>query len=284
MDWFHCNVCYMQQGTTFYITSCGHIVCKTCMTQDYCNVCRTSCKCLPISENLKPQEKIYFRSLKETIQKRFNSISQAWTFQKQQHDLHVNFYKQYITKAQNALQEALQKIENQETSELKAVKSENAELRSMVNHLKSSLSRSQSSSRSCTPRPIAVTPPSQTVTPRHSLQQYGQIASRSSSAESLPYLRSHSGTGSQSTSASRIHERTTPISSTQGSPMSGHSISYRTDISNDQLQTPNEISNPFRTNSAVARDSFNTPSNNLDRLRAIQVYAVHRHICKDAFI
>ncbi|KAG9486924.1 hypothetical protein GDO78_007013 [Eleutherodactylus coqui] len=146
MDWFHCNVCYMQQGTTFYITSCGHIVCKTCMTQDMPKLYKHNFHFLWISTQLKPQEKIYFRSLKETTQKRFNSISQAWTFQKQQHDLHVNFYKQYITKAQNALQEALQKIENQET-ELKAVKSENAELRSMVNHLKSSLSRSQSSSR-----------------------------------------------------------------------------------------------------------------------------------------
>ncbi|XP_075685009.1 E3 ubiquitin-protein ligase RNF212B isoform X3 [Rhinoderma darwinii] len=286
MDWFHCNVCRVRQETTFYITSCGHILCKTCITQEYCSVCRTACKYLPISENLKPQEKIYFRSLKETVQKDFNSISQAWSFQKQQHELHVTFYKQYLTKAQKAFQEALQKIENQE-NDLKAMTRENAELRSMVTHLKSSLSRSQSSSRSCTPRPIAITPPSQTVTPRYSFQQCGQIASRSPSVESLPYVRSHSGTGSQSASTSRVHEGTTPISSSQGSPMSGHSMSYRlpsqptsmlnlsypgdrSDISSNQFQSPNETSNIFRTNS-VARDSFNAPSNNIDRLRAIQL-------------
>lgn len=211
---------------------------------------------------------MYFRNLKETVQKDFNSVSQAWSLQKQQHDLHVAFYKQYLTKAQNAFQQALEKIKHQE-NELNAIKKENAELRSMVTYLKSSLSRSQSSNRSCTPRPIAITPPSQTVTPRNSLQQCGQVASNPSSLESVPYVRSHSG--SQSTSTIRVQERNTPMSSSQGSPMSGHNIHYRTDSSSNQLQTPNETSNVFRTNSAFARDSFNTPCNNMDRLRAIQL-------------
>ncbi|XP_075067286.1 E3 ubiquitin-protein ligase RNF212B isoform X2 [Mixophyes fleayi] len=224
MDWLHCNVCHLQQGNTFYITSCGHILCQACITQDYCSVCRTACKYLPVSENLKPQEKIYFRSPRDTVQTYFKNIAQAWSFQKQQHDLHVMFYKQYLTKNQNTLQVALQKIHSQE-NELKVIKKENDELRSLVTHLKGSLSRSQSNSRSCTPRPVAITSPSQTVTPRHSSQHCGQVVSRSSSVES--YVRSHSGTGSQPTSANRTQDRTTPISSSQGSPMSGHSMSYR---------------------------------------------------------
>ncbi|XP_072006815.1 E3 ubiquitin-protein ligase RNF212B isoform X1 [Engystomops pustulosus] len=145
MDWFHCNVCHLRQDTNYYITSCGHIICKNCITQDDCSVCKTACKCLPISDNLKPKEKIFFKSLEETVQKNIQSISKAWSFQKQQHDLHVTFYKEYITKVQNAYQEAMQKIKNQE-NELTAVKRENAELRSMVSNLKSSLSKSQSSS------------------------------------------------------------------------------------------------------------------------------------------
>ncbi|XP_077155525.1 E3 ubiquitin-protein ligase RNF212B isoform X3 [Ranitomeya variabilis] len=194
MDWFHCNVCHMRQETAYYITSCGHILCKTCITQDLCSVCKTACKYLPISDNLKPLEKIYFKSCKESLQKGFHSISQAWRFQKQQHELHVTFYKQCLNKAQDAFQVALLKIETQQ-SELKTIKKENDELRSMVTQLKSSISRSQSSSRSTTPRPIAITPPSQTVTPQHNFHQYGQMNSHSSSAES-PYVRSQSGTGS----------------------------------------------------------------------------------------
>ncbi|XP_056382195.1 RING finger protein 212B isoform X4 [Hyla sarda] len=144
MDWFHCNVCHTRQETTFYVTSCGHILCKTCITEDYCSVCRTACKYLPISESLKPQEKIYFQCLKETVQKDFNSISKVWNFQKQQHEHHVTFYKQYITKVQNAYTEALQKIENQE-NELKAIKKENAELKSIVTNLKLPLDKAYSS-------------------------------------------------------------------------------------------------------------------------------------------
>ncbi|XP_077155518.1 E3 ubiquitin-protein ligase RNF212B isoform X2 [Ranitomeya variabilis] len=244
MDWFHCNVCHMRQETAYYITSCGHILCKTCITQDLCSVCKTACKYLPISDN-------------------------AWRFQKQQHELHVTFYKQCLNKAQDAFQVALLKIETQQ-SELKTIKKENDELRSMVTQLKSSISRSQSSSRSTTPRPIAITPPSQTVTPQHNFHQYGQMNSHSSSAES-PYVRSQSGTGSQSATSSRVQERTTPMSSS--SSFSGHSLSSRdrTSTSSNLLDTPNESSNIQTTNSAFARDSLYTPCNNIDRLRAIQL-------------
>ncbi|KAM4053905.1 E3 ubiquitin-protein ligase RNF212B isoform 2-T3 [Anomaloglossus baeobatrachus] len=244
MDWFHCNVCQVRQETTYYITSCGHILCKTCITQDLCSVCRTACKYMTISDN-------------------------AWRFQKQQHELHLTFYKQCLNKAQDAFQAALQKIENQQ-SELKTVKKENDELRSMVTQLKSSISRSQSSSRSTTPRPVAITPPSQTVTPQHVFHQYGQTNGHSSSAGS-PYVRSQSGTGSQSATSSRVQERTTPMSSS--SSLSGHSISSRdrTSTSSNQLETPNESNNTRRSNSVFPRDSLYTPCNNIDRLRAIQL-------------
>ncbi|XP_056382186.1 RING finger protein 212B isoform X3 [Hyla sarda] len=182
MDWFHCNVCHTRQETTFYVTSCGHILCKTCITEDYCSVCRTACKYLPISESV-------------------------WNFQKQQHEHHVTFYKQYITKVQNAYTEALQKIENQE-NELKAIKKENAELKSIVTNLKLPLDKAYSS----VDRLLAI---------HHLLSLYQVL----------------------------------DITQEQAA----------TDISSYQSQTPNE------TTSAPARDSFTTQSNNIDRLRAIQL-------------
>ncbi|XP_063769700.1 RING finger protein 212B isoform X2 [Pseudophryne corroboree] len=259
MDWMHCNACLLQGKSTYYITSCGHILCQACITQDYCSVCRTASKYLPISEN-------------------------AWTFQKQQHEIHLMFYKQYISRSQKSLQVALQKTDSQE-NELKTLKKENAELRSLVSHLKGSLSRSQSSSRSCTPRPVAITSPSQTVTPWPNSHFCGQVVSLPSSGES--YVRSHSGTGSQPTSVNRLQDRNTPLSSSQGSPLSGQSVSYRlpsqptsnqnfsyagvrSTISGSQTQARTD-SNTLRGSSAVTRETCITPSTNIDRLRAIQL-------------
>ncbi|XP_053330244.1 RING finger protein 212B [Spea bombifrons] len=282
MDWFHCNLCYLQKDAMFYITSCGHILCQTCITRDNCRVCRTACRYLAISENLKPQEKMFFRSLKETALKYFDHIGQVWSFQKQQHDLHINFYKQHLSKTQNVLQEALQRIEIQE-SEMKTIKRENAELKSLVNILKGSLGRLQSN-RVCTPRPVGITSPSQTVTPRHSSQHCSQIVSRSSSTDSLPYVGSRSGGFSQPASAGRTQERSTPLTSDQGSPMSLQSVPYggsshstsmlnfpflceQSNVSGDPIQTRN-TPNVFPGES---RDSRATPGRNTDRLRPIQL-------------
>ncbi|KAM8960604.1 LOW QUALITY PROTEIN: E3 ubiquitin-protein ligase RNF212B [Pelodytes ibericus] len=211
MDWFHCNLCFLRKDTTFYITSCGHILCEACITRDYCSVCRTVCRCTALSQNLKPQEKIFFRSLKDTALKYFDQIAQVWSFQKQQHDLHIAFYRQHLSKTQHALQEALCKIENQE-NEVKSMKRENAELKSLVTILKGSLSRSQSNSRSCTPRPVAITSPSQVGTSQ-SLVFF--FPSRSSSMESIPHVVSRSGGLSQSASAGRVQDRSTPSTSNQ---------------------------------------------------------------------
>ncbi|XP_068098506.1 RING finger protein 212B [Hyperolius riggenbachi] len=277
MEWFHCNICYLQQGDSFLITSCGHILCQACTAQDYCRVCRTACKYLPITENLKPQEKIYFRSPKETTAKYFNNISQVCSFQKQQQEQYLAFCKQCFTKIQNALQEALQKMKIQE-NELKAARQENAELKSCVSHLRDCLSRSQSNSRYSTPRPIAITPPSQTGTPNS--QQSGRVASWQSS------VRTHSG-GSHPTSGSRTENKTTPVASSQGPSVSGHSRSYS--LPTQVISTPNlsystERSNMYRNQLptppntvqssivlTTAMESSATPRNSMDRLRVLQL-------------
>ncbi|CAO2590864.1 RING finger protein 212B [Lemmus lemmus] len=78
MDWFHCNQCFRKDGAHFFVTSCGHIFCKKCMTLEKCAVCGSRCKHLALSDNLKPQEKKFFKSPVETALQCFSHISQHY--------------------------------------------------------------------------------------------------------------------------------------------------------------------------------------------------------------
>nr|XP_008527221.1 PREDICTED: RING finger protein C14orf164 homolog isoform X1 [Equus przewalskii] len=226
MDWFHCNQCFRKDGAHFFVTSCGHIFCKKCVTLEKCAVCGTACKHLALSDNLKPQEKMYFKSPVETALQYFNHISQqVWSFQKKQTDLLIAFYKHRITKLEAAVQEAQQTVTSQD-KELSVLRKENGELKKYLAILKESPSWYQGS-RSTTPRPVGITSPSQSVTPRPSSQHSSQVVSRSSSVESIPYRVA--GFGSLGQGARGLQGRSTPRDSftETPSPASTHSLSYR---------------------------------------------------------
>ncbi|XP_060247184.1 RING finger protein 212B isoform X3 [Meriones unguiculatus] len=195
MDWFHCNQCFRKDGSHFFVTSCGHIFCKKCMTLEKCAVCGSPCKHLALSDNLKPQEKKFFRSPVETALQCFNHISQVWCFQKKQTDLLIAFYKDKITKLDAAVKEAQQTVASQ----------------NMLT----------------TPRPVGITSPSQPVAPRPSSQHSSQVVSRSSSMESIPCTVGSIGNVGQGSRG--LQERSTPRDSytETPSPASTHSLSYR---------------------------------------------------------
>ncbi|KAM4853922.1 E3 ubiquitin-protein ligase RNF212B [Thomomys bottae] len=225
MDWFHCNHCFRKDGAHFFVTNCGHIFCKQCMTLEKCAVCGSPCKYLALSDNLKPQEKMFFKSPVDTALKYFSHIAQVWHFQKKQTDLLLAFYKHKIMKLEATIQEARQSMANQ-NKELSLLKRENGELKKFLAILKESPSRYQGS-RLTTPRPVGITSPSQSVTPRPSSQHSSQVVSRPSSVESLPYRGT--GFGSAGQGSRGLQERSTPRNSyiETPSPASTHSLSYR---------------------------------------------------------
>ncbi|XP_037690486.1 RING finger protein 212B [Choloepus didactylus] len=225
MDWFHCNQCFRKDGAHFFVTSCGHIFCKKCVTLEKCAVCGTACKHLALSDNLKPQEKMFFRSPVETALQYFSHISQVWSFQKKQTDLLIAFYKHRLTKLEAAMQEVQQTVASQD-KELSVLRKENGELKKLLAILKESPGRYQGS-RSTTPRPVGITSPSQSVTPRPSSQHSGQVVSRSSSVESISYRVAGLGTLGQG--GRGLQGRSTPRDSytETPSPASTHSLSYR---------------------------------------------------------
>ncbi|XP_038597374.1 RING finger protein 212B [Tachyglossus aculeatus] len=223
MDWFHCNQCFCKDAAPFFVTNCGHVFCRKCVTEEKCSICGTACKHLALSDNLKPQVKMFFKSPKETALRYLSHVSQVWSFQKKQMDLLIAFYKDRLSKLELMVQESQQRVANQE-KELAVLKKENGELKKLLSILKECPNRCQGS-RTSTPRPVGITSPTQLTTPRPSSQP-GIHMVRSSSRESTPYRTAtlgswQGGRGLQGRSTPRESVTATP------SPGASHNLSYR---------------------------------------------------------
>lgn len=195
------------------------------MTLEKCGVCGRPCKHLALSDNLKPQEKKFFKSPVETAVQCFSHVAQVWCFQKKQTDLLIAFYKDRIRNLEAAVKEAQETAASQ-NKELSVLRKENGELKKILAILKGSPS-CYYGNRLTTPRPVGITSPSQSAAPRPSSQHSSQVVSRSSSMESIPYTVagiSHVEQGSRG-----LHERSAPRDSytETPSPASTHSLSYR---------------------------------------------------------
>ncbi|XP_070810606.1 E3 ubiquitin-protein ligase RNF212B [Pituophis catenifer annectens] len=253
MDWFHCNQCFTQEKSDFSVTSCGHIFCQKCAGTDKCPSCGTSCKYLSLKDNMKQEEKKFFKNPVETALNYIAHISQVWTFQKSQMDLLVSFYKNNASKAEGALQQALHKLTIQE-KELEAVQKENRELKKKYFNLKA-FPRQHQGSRNSTPRPIAITPPSQTVTPQPIFQRSSEVVSRSSSMDSISSRVSRPPSWQHTTRTTR----TTPAVSANATPSSAsmQSLFYRASPSTSHTPSFNVFS--LQTPTARLSQSANNP-------------------------
>ncbi|XP_060540783.1 RING finger protein 212B isoform X2 [Pantherophis guttatus] len=237
---------------------------------------------------MKQEEKKFFKNPVETALNYIAHISQVWTFQKSQMDLLVSFYKNNASKAEGALQQALHKLTIQE-KELEAVQKENRELKKKYFNLKA-FPRQHQGSRNSTPRPIAITPPSQTVTPQPIFQRSSEVVSRSSSMDSISSRVSRPPSWQHTTRTTR----TTPAVSANATPSSAsmQSLFYRASPSTSHtpsfnvfsLQTPtarlsqsaNNPGQPQETpyfNLSIFPDptGASVPDHNAERLRPLQL-------------
>ncbi|TRZ09341.1 hypothetical protein HGM15179_017766 [Zosterops borbonicus] len=110
MDWFHCSRCFRQDGARFAITTCGHILCEGCGGTGPCPVCTTACRYLPLSQQMRPEEKIFFKSPVALAQKHLAHISQVWHFQMTQAQLLVDLHRDRAQRVQAELEKAREEL------------------------------------------------------------------------------------------------------------------------------------------------------------------------------
>ncbi|TKS80283.1 RING finger protein 212B [Collichthys lucidus] len=132
MDWFHCNQCFTRRGSKFLVSSCGHICCEACIKSKQCSVCGASCSYLPITDEMKPQEKSFFKDPVKLIQSRLQHISQIALFQQTQMERVTAHFKHKSIELERHLKE----VSEQSYRQLAKLKRENAELKKQLSELK----------------------------------------------------------------------------------------------------------------------------------------------------
>ncbi|XP_062367113.1 RING finger protein 212B [Cinclus cinclus] len=182
MDWFHCWRCFCQEGALFTITTCGHILCEDCRSTGPCPVCATACNYLPLSQQMRPEVKVFFKNLADFALKHLSHITKVCQFQLVQAQLKVNVHQDRARWLQTELEKAREEL-GERRREAESFRQENAELR----RIQLSLGWHWSS-RSSTPGPS----PTQSVTAQPRRQLSSQVVSRLSSLEP-PQSRSTPG-------------------------------------------------------------------------------------------
>ncbi|XP_040924150.1 RING finger protein 212B-like isoform X1 [Betta splendens] len=198
MNWFHCNRCFTKRGSKFAVSSCGHICCEACITPKQCSVCGVSCSYLAITDEMKPQEKLYFKDPMELIQLRLEHISQIALFQRTQMEMITAHFKHKFSELERHLKEVTEldhrklgklKGENAELKQqLLELKRENAELRKPLSQMRVSRGSFQIDGSQRVSLPVAVTPP---VTPHsRSISYLGSSESQGWARDRGPSLSS----------------------------------------------------------------------------------------------
>ncbi|XP_059200640.1 RING finger protein 212B-like isoform X3 [Centropristis striata] len=132
MDWFHCNHCFTRSGSKFAVSSCGHICCEACIKSKQCSVCGASCSYLPITDEMKPQEKVFFKDPVKLIQSRLDHISQIALFQR----THMERVTAHFKHKSVELERRLKEVTEQGYRQLSELKRENDDLKKQLSELR----------------------------------------------------------------------------------------------------------------------------------------------------
>ncbi|XP_068777923.1 RING finger protein 212B isoform X5 [Struthio camelus] len=205
-DWFHCNRCFRQEGAQFSVTSCGHVLCRQCAgAAGKCPVCGAACKSLRLSDEMRPQEKLFFESPAAVALKRLARVSRGASSGRRPTCSWLSARTKRAGLGPPCRRPA--RRWPPATGSWRPCGGRTA-----------SCASTSARCRTATPRPVGVTSPAQTVTPQPRRQLSGQVVSRSSSLDSLP--------PPWQAGIARWGSGTPLLSSAAPSPASAHSLTH----------------------------------------------------------
>ncbi|XP_058481901.1 RING finger protein 212B-like isoform X2 [Solea solea] len=132
MDWFHCNKCFTRRAASFAVSSCGHICCESCITSKQCSVCGSDCRYLPITDKMKPQEKVFFKDPVKLMESRLAHILQIALFQQKQ----MERIAMHLKHKSVELERRLKEVTEQGDRQLSELERENGVLKKQLLELK----------------------------------------------------------------------------------------------------------------------------------------------------
>ncbi|XP_045550237.1 RING finger protein 212B isoform X2 [Salmo salar] len=243
MDWFHCNSCFRREGQNFAVSSCGHICCEGCINpnksmtvvislspahthpmvpdlflfhtvvlsrnvaffppSEHCTVCGASCNYLAISDQMKPQEQVFFKDPVKLIHSRLEHIAQIALFQRRQKERVIVYFKNKSME----LERRLKDVTDQCYRQVLELKRENAELKKPLSQRRASPGQFQTNGAQRMSLPVAVTSP---VTPRSrpvSHQSFAETQERFRDRNPRLTLATPPGSATSISSLSSLHER-----------------------------------------------------------------------------
>ncbi|XP_056325272.1 RING finger protein 212B-like [Danio aesculapii] len=210
MNWFHCNHCFVREGKKFAVSTCGHIFCENCVNSSQCRVCHASCNYLHISEQMKPQEKMFFKDPVKLVQTRLEHIAQIAIFQKRQKERVIAFLRSRSVELERKLKE----VRDQCYRQVSELKQENEELKKPLSQRRTS--PGSLSINGGTPRmilPVAVTSP---VTPHSRAVSSGDTLERF--RHSRPGMTTPTGSSISISTVSSVQDRSFRTPSSVNTP------------------------------------------------------------------
>ncbi|KAM6077243.1 putative E3 SUMO-protein ligase RNF212 [Chlamydotis macqueenii] len=111
-----CNVCFCEPRKPtprFSLTSCGHVICETCLQkgkEDECLICRTPCRTLFLSKQTDPDIQSLFMGIDTLCKKYSKEITQISEFQEKHRKHLLAYHRQKMAKLEESLKKVTQQI------------------------------------------------------------------------------------------------------------------------------------------------------------------------------